>query len=300
MFLLLCFAAWLLQRDIHRQERLQARVRVIHGHPPVARSVAKPEEIRVALMQAVASFGQAILASGLVPAHTRAELEQMLSASGLRGQQGVGVFIGCKILLMVLLPLSAWLLTRDMALAPLVHTVIPGITGIFGLLAPDWLLGRRRKKYQEKLERGLPDALDMMVICAQAGLGLGPAIIRVAAELGTSYRELAMEFAQTANELQIMTDSRVALGNLGTRTGIEGFKRLGTTLIQTIQYGTPLTDALRTLSAELRQDALVAFEAKAARLPVMLTMPMIGFILPCVFLIAGGPAMIQVMRVFGH
>ena len=93
-----------------------------------------------------------------------------------------------------------------------------------------------------------------------------------------------------------MSDSRVALGNLGARTGLDSVKRLVTTLIQTMVYGTPLTDALRTLSAEMRQEALTAFEESAARLPTMLTLPMIIFILPCVFLIAGGPAVIQVMR----
>jgi tight adherence protein C len=262
--------------------------------------VANAEEIRVAAMQAISSFGQAILRSGLVPARTRTELAQMLAASGLRGQQGVGVFLGCKILTMAALPFIAWVLTRDMKLTPMLHTIIPPAAGVLGLLLPDWLIGRQRKRYQDRLERGLPDALDMMVICAQAGLGLGPAIIRVAGELGQSYREIGSELGQTADELQIMTDSRIALSNLGTRTGLEGFRRLGTTLIQTIQYGTPLSDALRTLSAELRQDSLTKLEERAARLPVMLTMPMIFFILPCVFLIAGGPAMIQVMQVFGN
>jgi tight adherence protein C len=102
----------------------------------------------------------------------------------------------------------------------------------------------------------------------------------------------------TANELQLMNDSRVALANMGLRTELDGFKRLAATLIQTVQYGTPLTDALRSLSAELRQESLVRFETKAARLPVMLTMPTILFILPCVFLIAGGPAIIKIMQMF--
>jgi tight adherence protein C len=153
-----------------------------------------------------------------------------------------------------------------------------------------------RKRFMARLEKGLPDALDMMVICAQAGLGLGPAIIRVADEMKHSYRDLATEFSLTANELQILSDTRIALHNLGQRTGLEAFRRLAMTLIQTIQYGTPLTDALRTLSAEMRQEALTAFEESAARLPTMLTLPMIIFILPCVFLIAGGPAILQVMH----
>jgi tight adherence protein C len=104
----------------------------------------------------------------------------------------------------------------------------------------------------------------------------------------------------TAHELQMITDSRVALLNLGKRTALDSFKRLGATLVQTIQYGTPLSDALRTLSAEMRQEMLTRFEAKAARLPVMLTLPTALFILPCVFLIAGGPAIIQVMKTFSH
>jgi tight adherence protein C len=162
------------------------------------------------------------------------------------------------------------------------------------------IVKQMRKRFMARLEKGLPDALDMMVICAQAGLGMGPAIIRVADELKISYRDLAIEFSLTANELQIMSDTRIALHNLGQRTGLEAFRRLAMTLIQTIQYGTPLTDALRTLSAEMRQEALTAFEESAARLPTMLTLPMILFILPCVFLIAGGPAIIQVMRAMSN
>ena len=169
-----------------------------------------------------------------------------------------------------------------------------------GLLAPDWLIGHQRKRYLGRIEHGLPDALDMLVICAQAGLGLGPAIIRVAAELQHSYREIALELEKTANELQVMSDSRMAILNLGTRTGLDSLKRLSTTLAQTLQYGTPLSDALRVLSAEMRQEMLTRFEARAARLPVLLTMPTIIFIMPCVFLIAGGPAMIQMMHTFGH
>jgi tight adherence protein C len=168
-------------------------------------------------------------------------------------------------------------------------TLMPVGAGVLGLMLPDMIVKQMRKRFMARLEKGLPDALDMMVICAQAGLGLGPAIIRVADEMKLSYRDLAIEFSLTANELQIMSDTRIALHNLGQRTGLEAFRRLAMTLIQTIQYGTPLTDALRTLSAEMRQEALTAFEESAARLPTMLTLPMIIFILPCVFLIAGGP-----------
>jgi len=290
---------WLM-RDIRLEEAFAARVRTIHGQPAAARGPKDTVALRSAAASLVALLGRLIINSGLVPAKTRSELELMLAASGLRGPEGVGIFIGAKIVMLVALPLAAWLVTRDMALSRMMHLLIPPLAGIVGLLSPDWLISKRRKRYQERLEKGLPDALDMMVICAQAGLGLGAAIVRVAGELRTSYRELALEMALTANELQIMTDSRLALLGLGTRTGVEGFKRLATTLIQTVQYGTPLTDALRTLSAEMRQEALTKFEEKAARLPVMLTMPMIAFVLPSVFLIAGGPSILQVSRTFAN
>jgi tight adherence protein C len=292
-------SVWLL-RNIRREERMAARVRVIHGQPPVARKTAEPQAIRAAVVNGIAAVGQTILRSGMVSARTLSELENTLAASGLRGAQGVGVFIGAKILLMFGLPAMVWLPLHNAGLSGLMATMLPAGAGVVGLLAPDWLIGQQRKRYLARIEQGLPDSLDMLVICAQAGLGLGPAIIRVGAELHNSYREIALEFEKTANELQVMSDSRVAILNLGTRTGLDSLKRLSTTLAQTLQYGTPLTDALRVLSAEMRQEMLTRFEARAARLPVLLTMPTIVFIMPCVFLIAGGPAMIQLMHTFSH
>jgi tight adherence protein C len=152
----------------------------------------------------------------------------------------------------------------------------------------------RRKTYLQAVERGLPDALDLLLICAQAGLGLTAAIVRVADEMQDGNQDIGLEFALTANELQLL-ETRRALQNMGTRTGIDGLIRLANTLLQSMQYGTPLADAMRVLSAEMRQDTLVRFEARAARLGVLLTVPMMIFILPCLFLVVGGPAAVQVL-----
>lgn len=290
---------WLL-REIRRVERLAARVRVIHGQPPAIRNSAEPAAIRAAIVNSIAAVGQAILRSGMVSARTLSELENTLATSGLRGAQGVGLFIGGKLMLMAGLPVVVWLLLQHAGVSGLFATLLPAGAGVIGLLAPDWVIGNQRKRYLRKIEHGLPDALDMLVICAQAGLGLGPAVIRVATEMQHAYREIAMEFEQTANELQVMSDSRLAILNLGTRTGLDSLKRLSTTLAQTMQYGTPLSDALRVLSAEMRTEMLTRFEERAARLPVLLTLPTIAFILPTVFIIAGGPAMVQVMHTFHH
>ncbi len=294
MMAMMAGASFLL-RDMRGQERFSQRVRQIHGEARVTQSSQDRQQMKEVFSRTIAGIGQMILSSGMVPAATRGQLETMLRGAGIRGEQSVGVFFGTKLMLMGGLPVIAWLMSRG-GFSGMIGLFIPVAAGIVGLVLPDLIVKQLQKRFMAKLLKGLPDALDMMVICAQAGLGLAPAIIRVADEMKMSYRELAIEFSLTANELQIMSDTRLALHNFGHRCGLEAFRRLAMTLIQTIQYGTPLTDALRTLSAEMRQEALTAFEESAARLPTMLTLPMILFILPCVFLIAGGPAAIQVMH----
>jgi tight adherence protein C len=292
----MALASWILMRDLRVQERYGWRIRQIHGEERLNAIQADRPKFRELFSRNISGIGQLIISSGLVPAATKGQLEIMLRGAGIRGEHSAGVFFGAKMLAMIVFPLAVWLFARTTAWSQLIVMVMTFSAGVFGLVLPDFIVKKLRARFMKRLEKGLPDALDMMVICAQAGLGMGPGIVRVADEMKESYRDLATEFSLTANELQIMSDTRVALHNLGQRTGLEGFRRLAMTLVQTIQYGTPLTDALRTLSAEMRQEALTAFEESAARLPTMLTLPMIIFILPCVFMIAGGPAAIQIMH----
>ncbi len=288
-----------LLREADRRQRIESRILMVHGKSS-GRAAREREALRVVVMRLLGKVGQAILRTGMISPGALKDVENTLAMTGLRGSQGVGVFIGCKIMLAGGCPLIVWLLTGGLGLPGFLRALLPVVGAIVGLVLPDYLVGSWRRRYLDRLEQALPDALDMMVICSQAGLALGPSIVRVGAELQNSYREIAAEFEMTANELQIMADSRVALTNLGKRTGLDSFKRFSTTLVQTIQYGTPVSDALRILSSEMRQETLTRFEEKAARLPVMLTMPMIVFILPCTFLIVGGPAIIQIMKVFVH
>jgi len=173
-----------------------------------------------------------------------------------------------------------------------------GAAAVMGLLAPDMVIRRRRRAYLRALDLGLPDALDMLVICSEAGLGLEAAFERVGMEVGHGHPVIAQEMQTTLQEMRINADRREALLGLGRRTGLESLRRLGSTLVQTMQFGTPLSQALRTLSAEMRQEMLIRFEGRAARLPVLLTVPMIIFILPCVFLVVGGPVLVQVFHSF--
>jgi tight adherence protein C len=246
-------------------------------------------------LRLVAGLGLAIVRSGLLSGRTLAELEQALVTSGFRAESALGLFVGSKILLLIVSSALAYLVVpADMA--TLTRDSVIGVAALAGLLAPDKIIQRIRTAYRRKLARGLADALDMLVICTQAGLGLEPAIARVAVEIRYAHPEIAHELALTASEMQVMADSRVALQRLGERTGLESLRRLAGTLAQSVQYGTPLSDAMRGLAAEMRQEILIAFEERAARLSVFLTIPMILFILPCVMIVVGGPAIIQLIK----
>ena len=156
--------------------------------------------------------------------------------------------------------------------------------------APDLWLSNKVKKRSHAVRKGLPDALDLLVICAEAGLTVDAAFGRVARELGKAYPELGDEFGLTAIELGFLNERRQAFENLAMRVDLEAVRGVVTTMIQTEKYGTPLASALRVLSAEFRNERMMRAEEKAARLPAIMTVPLILFILPTLFIVILGPA----------
>ncbi len=161
---------------------------------------------------------------------------------------------------------------------------------ILAYKAPDLFVNNKRSKRTNAIRKGLPDALDLLVICAEAGLTVDAAFVRVARELGKAYPDLGEEFALTSIELSFLTERRFALENLTYRVNLEAVRGVVTTLIQTEKYGTPLASALRVLSAEFRNERMMRAEEKAARLPAIMTVPLILFILPVLFIVILGPA----------
>jgi tight adherence protein C len=156
--------------------------------------------------------------------------------------------------------------------------------------AADIFLSNKITKRSNEIRKGLPDGLDLLVICAEAGLTVDAAFARVAKELGRAYPELGDEFALTAIELGFLTERRHAFENLAMRVNLDAVKGVVTTMIQTEKYGTPLASALRVLSAEFRNERMMRAEEKAARLPAIMTVPLILFILPVLFIVILGPA----------
>ncbi len=166
------------------------------------------------------------------------------------------------------------------------------VAGVVGgsYKSPDIWLKNKITKRSHAIRKGLPDALDLLVICAEAGLTVDAAFGRVSRELGKAYPELGDEFGLTAIELGFLAERRHAFENLANRVDLEAVRGVVTTMIQTEKYGTPLASALRVLSAEFRHQRMMRAEEKAARLPAIMTVPLILFILPTLFVVILGPA----------
>jgi tight adherence protein C len=169
---------------------------------------------------------------------------------------------------------------------------------IAGYKGPELFLKNKAKKRTDAIRKGLPDALDLLVICAEAGLTVDAAFNRVAKELGRAYPELGDEFALTAIELSFLTERRQAFENFAYRVELDSVRGVVTTMIQTERYGTPLASALRVLSAEFRNERMMRAEEKAARLPAIMTVPLILFILPVLFIVILGPAACDIADAF--
>lgn len=167
-----------------------------------------------------------------------------------------------------------------------------------GYKGPEIFLQNKSNKRVDAIRKGLPDALDLLVICAEAGLTVDAAFNRVAKELGRAYPELGDEFALTAIELSFLNERKMAFDNLAYRVNLDAVKGVVTTMIQTERYGTPLASALRVLSAEFRNERMMRAEEKAARLPAIMTVPLILFILPVLFIVILGPAACSIADAF--
>ena len=222
------------------------------------------------------------------------EVQQKLAQAGIRSKDlAVAVIFGRMVLPILFGALAVFLIYIVDMWPTLTSFKRSGFTMaalILGYKAPDLFVDNMRQKRTDAIRKGLPDALDLLVICAEAGLTVDSAFSRVSKELGRAYPELGEEFALTSIELGFLTERRQAFENLAYRVNLEAVKGVVTTMIQTEKYGTPLASALRVLSAEFRNERMMRAEEKAARLPAIMTVPLILFILPVLFIVILGPA----------
>jgi tight adherence protein C len=169
---------------------------------------------------------------------------------------------------------------------------------LLGFVLPDVVVKNAISKRRDKTRKSLPDALDLMVICAEAGLSLDAMLKRVADEFAQGGPELADELVLTSIEFGFLPDRKQALVNLNLRTDQPGIRALCNALNQCEKFGTPLALSMRVLSAEFREERMLKAEEKAARLPALLTVPMIVFILPPLFIVLLGPAILRLVDAF--
>jgi len=169
-------------------------------------------------------------------------------------------------------------------------------TALLGYYVPDLFLSNRITRRRESIMRAFPDALDLLLICVESGMSIEMAFTRVATEVGAQSAELAEEFGLTTAELSYLPDRRLAFDNLAKRCGHPGVKAIAGALNQAEKYGTPLGSALRVCAQENRETRMSEAEKKAAALPAKLTVPMIVFFLPCLFVVIMGPAIIKTMQ----
>lgn len=228
---------------------------------------------------------------------------KLLSRLGLPAWPPAAVFTGLRLLAMAILALLAfigashWSLTAASRTIPMLLATAAGIAGWF---VPALIIGRLVNVRTKAIVAGLPDSLELLVICVEAGLSFEDGIDRVAVVLQKSQPALSEELALTAADLKILPSREVALANLASRVDTPSVRSVVATLSQTLRYGTPLARALRMVAGELRNDSLMRLEERANQLPTLMTIPMMLFIMPTIFMIVAGPAALRVIDSFKH
>jgi tight adherence protein C len=229
-------------------------------------------------------------------------LLKLMAAAGLKGETSLARFISMKLTSAVLFGVITWLLLewQNFALFTKAAAQIAplGIGLIIGWRLPDIILNHLVRRRRSRLEHSMPDALDLLVICAESGLSLNQAIDEVSQQLHLSSKDIADEFAMTSAEMRIMPDFGKALDNFIERTGLDQLNGFVAALKQSIKFGTPLAESLRTIAGEMRAEHQARMEERAARLPVLLAIPMMTFILPCLLMIVGTPVVLRLIDTF--
>lgn len=256
---------------------------------PLAATTAAPGAANEGLQGLVAPMGKRLMPTDEA---ARSKAQNRLIHAGLRGPGALNIFYGARLGLMLLLPTLGLLLASLLRLPLNVVLLIALSCGIVGYLAPSFWVDRRIRQRTLSLRRGLPDALDMLVVCSEAGLGLGASIQRVARDLELSQPELAEEFALYGMQTRAGMDSRAALRDMEERSGVEDIRGLVTSLLQSLRFGTSIAGALRIYSAELRDKRTQEAEEKAAKISTKMLFPLIFCVFPSFFVVALGPPLL--------
>jgi len=283
--LLSAFHLWRIGRREDRRDRLTA-----------LRGSATSRTVRAERLSWYSRLGGIIAASPIVGTAEQQRLLAVLAASGIKAHGSLATFVASKVCGAFVVAALLWLLMEWCELFASLSAVRVALllaALMLGWRIPDLLLARFAARRRLQLERGLPDALDLLVICAEAGLSLDQAIEQVSEDLRASNPAVAEEFAITASEMRVLSNRGEALENFARRTGVASLRSIIAMLNQAIRFGTPLAKSMRILAAEMRSARLLRIEERTARLPVLLAIPLALFILPSLLLVIGTPVALR-------
>lgn len=224
---------------------------------------------------------------------------ELLRQAGYRSERHLITYLAARFVVPIVAALLAFIYTSTLfadSLTPPKRIAMTAAAALAGNYLPLLFLKNMITRRQASIKRAWPDALDLLLICVEAGMAIEPAMQRVAREIGTMSVPLAEEMGLTVAELSFLSDRRKALENLAKRTGLPQVKAVVTSLIQSERYGTPLGTSLRVLAQENRDIRMSEAERKAASLPPLLTVPMMLFFMPAVFVVILGPTIMSVMQ----
>jgi tight adherence protein C len=262
----------------------------------VAQAPKERGKLATRVLKAIEPFHKFLLPS---KGSERGKIEQRLMFAGLRSPNALPLFYAIKTglaltLLLGIVVWSAWL--PQWSVTKLLFVAM--LAAFIGLMIPNYVLDHMVERRQKRLRDAFPDALDMLVVCVEAGLGLTAAIQRVAEELRFSHPELGTEFAQVTAEMRAGVERETALKGLASRTGLEDIRGLVSLLIQTLKFGTSIGETLRVYAEEFRDKRMQRAEELAAKIGTKLIFPLVFCLFPSFFIVAVGPAVVRIIDVF--
>lgn len=285
--------------SLFKKDNTSARVKAIQERRAQLKGeYTSPKKRKQRRQGSVTMMREVVSRMKLIQQSQVGKLQHSLITAGMRSKDAIYIFAFFQLILpFVFLGLGLLVANIDWAdpLKKIWKLFVPILMAYFGLKLPNIIVANARVKRYEKIRKGLSDGLDLMMICAEAGLSLAASLDRVSRELRLAYPELAEELSMTSVELGFLPERKRALTNLAERVELQEVRGIASVLIQTEKYGTPISQALRVLAAEFRTQRMLRAEQKAARLPAIMTIPMILFILPTLFIVIIAPAAVKLI-----
>jgi tight adherence protein C len=222
------------------------------------------------------------------------DLKAVLQSAGFNHRRTLPIWIGVKVVSMILLPVIAFAVAQFSGMAASQALVFTLFGVVIGIMGPRLTLWYFRRRFDAAIRLGAPDAIDLLVVCSEAGMGLESALQRVAEEMNTANPAMARVLQGLLDDLRVLPNRADAFESLGSKS--VGLRRFGTMISQSLQYGTPLSQALRSIAIDLRRERITKLEERAHKLGAKLTIPMVLFLLPAMFVILGGSPLLHLIR----